>query len=316
MKRMDVLILIIVTLFFLGGCHEEKERKKEEALSSVGGFPLKVVDYRGNELMLKKKPEKIVSMTLASDEILLSMVEPDRISALSCRYADDETVSNVAESAKGFEKVEDNIESIVAMAPDLVFTASWMSEDKVSQLIEAGIPVYCYKMPSSIDGTKKLLSEIGRVVGEEKKADHMISEMKNRLNPIFEKISTLKEEEKLTVLMYDAHGGIAMFSDIAEKAGVINLFSQSGVETWGNLSKEKIVELNPDIFVIPAWSFRDLEKYREEIINDPSFVTVNAVKNNRIYELPSKHINCLSHYVVYGVEDLARAAYPELFEEN
>ncbi len=314
MKKVVILMLATAALF-LGGCQEKSSPAKQISETADGNFPLKVTDCKGYEMILEKKPEKIVSMTLATDEILLTMVEPGRIKALSCKYAEDESVSNVAEMAKDFEKVEDNIEKIVSMAPDLVFTASWMGEDKIQQLRDANIPVYCYKMPRNIDEEKYLLAEIAELVGEEEKGAEIIFEMEKILTSITEKTSNLKEDEKLKVLMYDAHGGIAMFSDIADKAGVINLFSKAGVERWGNLSKEKIVELNPDIFIIPAWSSRDMEKYKSEISNDPSFATVNAVKNNRIYGLPSKHINCLSQYIAYGVEDLAKIAYPELFKD-
>ncbi|WP_319371241.1 ABC transporter substrate-binding protein [uncultured Ilyobacter sp.] len=306
MKKTFFLLTLALSLFFAGGCGQEKNSKHQPPENTVKGF----------EITLPKPPEKIISLTLATDEILVSMVEPQRIRALSCKYADVDSICNVSEAAKNFEKAEDNIEHIVAMNPDLVFTASWMSDEKIQQLRDAGVPVYCYKMPSNIQDERELLAEIAALVGEEEKGVLMAAEMDRVLANVAEKISSVREEDRFTVLMYDPHGGIAMFSDIAEKAGVVNIFDRAGVTSWGNLSKEKIVELNPDIFIVPHWGSRDTEKYIGEILSDPGFSTVNAVRNKRIYSLPSKHINCLSQYVVYGVDDLAKAAYPEMFKNK
>jgi len=53
---------------------------------------------------------------------------------------------------------------------------------------------------------------------------------------------------------------------------------------------------------------------RDTLKNDPSLQTVKAVKNDRIISVPNPHISAISQYVVLAVEDVAKAAYPELFE--
>jgi iron complex transport system substrate-binding protein len=86
---------------------------------------------------------------------------------------------------------------------------------------------------------------------------------------------------------------------------------------FADLSKEKMVELNPNILIVPSWSYdakQDPAQFAAAIKNDPALANINAVQNNRIYALPEKHLSCTSQYIVLGVEDLARAAYPQLFQ--
>ena len=58
------------------------------------GFPKVLIDQTGRRVVLAHKPERIVAVTLATDEILLALVERSRL--LSMTYlAVDERISNV-----------------------------------------------------------------------------------------------------------------------------------------------------------------------------------------------------------------------------
>src|SRR5258706_536696 len=70
------------------------------ALAQDQGFPRTVTDGAGNKVTLKAKPVRIVSITLASDEILLSLVDPSRLAAITAN-TQDSAQSNVADAAKG-----------------------------------------------------------------------------------------------------------------------------------------------------------------------------------------------------------------------
>ncbi|MDK4490977.1 ABC transporter substrate-binding protein, partial [Fusobacterium necrophorum] len=73
-----------------------------------------------------KAYNKIISLTLSGDEMLLSLVAADRIAALSGKINQDPDVSNVVEQAKKFPKIESNLEKIIELEPDFVIAADWM----------------------------------------------------------------------------------------------------------------------------------------------------------------------------------------------
>ena len=91
-----------------------------------------------------KNPEKIVSLTVGSDEILLELLNTDyerqRISALSS-LADDPVYSESIEMAKKVRgRVGAQIESVVNLKPDLVICAQYTNPDTLAKLKELKVP--------------------------------------------------------------------------------------------------------------------------------------------------------------------------------
>jgi len=69
-------------------------------------------------------PQRIVSLTLAADEILLALTPPERITALTY-LADDPTYSNVRAEAHAIpHKVKANAEQVLALQPDLIIVSA------------------------------------------------------------------------------------------------------------------------------------------------------------------------------------------------
>lgn len=284
-------------------------------------FPITVTDGNGDEMVIKSAPQRIISLTLGSDEVLFSLVDKSRIASLT-RYVEDEGISNIAAEAKGIgaRTTMDQVEKIIALNPDLIILDTWADPNYIKQLRDAGITVYAFKTPSNIEEQKDVIAELAHVVGADEKGQELIRWMDEKLNEINEKLSVLKPEGKLTVMDYGELGSSGKgtnFDDIVTRAGLINVISRAGIEGWPVISKEKIIEFNPDIILLPSWYYDEnnsFESLRDTLKNDPSLQTVNAIKNDRIISVPNPHISAISHYVVLAVEDVAKAAYPELFE--
>jgi iron complex transport system substrate-binding protein len=236
--------------------------------------------------------------------------------------ADVEGMSNIAGNADEFDKLPTNAEQVIAAQPDIVIVADWSDAGLVSQLRDAGIPVYAMLTPTNMDEVRETIKGLAAAIGEEKMGEKLVEWMDDRLNAVKEKVETLDESERLRVLSIDGtfstYGTGSTFDAIAQHAGVINLASESGITMWASLSKEQVVSMNPDMILLPTWSYEgfDAPKFQDDFKNDKAFETVNAVKNGRVYGLPEKHMTAFSQYIVQGVEDLAKAAYPELFKEE
>lgn len=318
-----ILIAIIMIAVVYTGCGRKSssiETGESGTTAAQGGFPLTVRDANGFEMTIAKKPERIVSLTLGTDEMLLDMVDKNRIIALTI-YADDPNISNIADRAKDIpNKIVSEAETVISLQPDLVFTDTYANAEFVQQLRDSNISVYVFKTPSNIEEQRKTVLEIAHVVGEDKKGQEIVAWMDGKLKEIEEKLSALKEEEKLTVFDYGEIGTSGKgtnYDDIVTRAGLINVVSRAGIEGWPQISKEKLVEYNPDIITVPSWFYDKsitLESFINNIKNDKSLADVKAVKNNRLLAIPNQHISAISHYVVLGVEDVAKAAYPELFK--
>ena len=285
----------------------------EEAADSQG-FPRTITDGLGSEVTIPQKPQRIVSLTLATDEILLSLVATERVRAVTY-LAGDSIWTNVSEIARQVEHtVQSDPEQIIALEPDLVLAATYNNPDHIKLLRDAGIPVVVVSLFDSVDQVADNIRYVAQLTGDEARAEELIAAMEERLAAI--EAMAAKAETKPRVLFYTAFGSSAgkgsTFSDIVQRAGGINLGDEALDGPFGEISLEKIVELNPDVIVTDEFSPEDNAEWQENFSNHPALANVNAKKNGRIYTVPARHISTLSHYIVEGVYDVAKLLHPDL----
>ncbi len=285
----------------------------EEAADSQG-FPRTITDGLGSEVTIPQKPQRIVSLTLATDEILLSLVATERVRAVTY-LAGDSIWTNVSETARQVEHtVQSDPEQIIALEPDLVLAATYNNPDHIKLLRDAGIPVVVVSLFDSVDQVADNIRYVAQLTGDEARAEELIAAMEERLAAI--EAMAAKAETKPRVLFYTAFGSSAgkgsTFSDIVQRAGGTNLGDEALDGPFGEISLEKIVELNPDVIITDEFSPEDNAEWQENFSNHPALANVNAKKNGRIYTVPARHISTLSHYIVEGVYDVAKLLHPDL----
>ena len=328
MKKISSLVIVtILILVFLGACANNSSGSVTNTATPLVTkietvlFPYTVKDINGYKLTLTVKPQKVISLTLATDEILPELVDLSVIQSMTT-YSLDEGVSNILDIAKKVPlKIDADVEKIISMKPDLVFVADWKEKKFVQQLRNAGIKVFQFKSPATIQDVKQNITDISRLLGETEKGQKLINSIDEKLSNVDNDLKSMDPTKKLTVMYYYfAYGSTyakgTSLDDILSKAGLINMPTQKGLSMWPNISKEQIIAWNPDIILVPSWSYdknKDPNKLAEDFKNDPSFKNLKAVKNNRVLMLPDRHLLDNAQYMADGVVDVAKAAYPDLF---
>ena len=79
-----------------------------------------------------------------------------------------------------------------------------------------------------------------------------------------------------------------------------------------HLSKEQVVELDPDV-ILCARSIQD-SKIHQDILHDPAFQTIKAVKNHRVLLVEDRYISSVTQSFVDAVEAVSQLVYPELWD--
>lgn len=294
MKRLQIFYTVLITLVPSHFLHAE-------VAEFICGEPL---------------PRRIISMTLGTDEILLSLVNQKRIIALT-HYADDPEISNVAHQAKDVPNRirQAGVEQITALEPDRILLASYTAGDVVKQLTEMGFPVVRLETFTSIEGIKDNIRTVGRVVNASKEAEEVIAGMTHRLRNLEEEISNL--EERPGVLAYSPGGWTAgretTFHEMVIRAGGRNLAAEAGVKGHKKLSLERIVMLDPEIIILSTWPPEGSD-YLNQFRSDPVLNHLSAVQRKRVYALPEKYLTTVSQYIVDATEALAHLIHPELFK--
>lgn len=319
LKKLGILTIIICFAVLFNGCGQTNKTAGRNMEPNRISYEVK--DATGHILQFSKKPQRIISIGIAADEMLVGLVPLDRIAALSF-LSDDAGISNItAQAAKIKTKIRANAEIIIGLQPDLVLMADWQAIELLQILRDAKIPVYVYKTPSTIDEVQKVILELSLVVGEKQNGEKIVAEMNRTLQKVAASLGTIPEQERLAAVRYTFEGVSggegSLFNDIFRYAQVTNPLAKIGAAPHNILPKEKIVELNPDILILPQWELdinSNAAAFKKQVLEDPSLKSVSAVHNGRVIIIPDKHFLTSSQWIVLGVEDVARAAYPAKFK--
>ena len=261
-----------------------------------------------------KKYNRIVSLTLSGDEMLLGLVPENRIAGLSGKINEDKEISNIVDKAKKFPKVEGNEEVLMSLEPDLIIVADWLSKRITDIGAITGAKVYFYKTPNSYEEQKKLIRDLANLVEEKENGEKLIKNMDNRLKVLQNKIAKNYKGAKPKILMYTSFGTTSgkntTFSDMVKLINGVNVVAEAGIDGFKDISKEKIIELNPDIIIVPiAKKYDNINKISKLFFEDPSFKNVKAIKNKKVYFIQYKDITPTSQYMINSIEELAKVVY-------
>lgn len=270
-------------------------------------YPMTIKDDMGDTVTLKHQPMRIVSGSEGTDEILVSLVPKSRI-ALVTTLASNPEYSNVVPQVKGIPAWSgDDPEQALAVHPDLVLEAGYVSPKVVDQLHQAGVPMYTFSLNdfNSIFDIERNILTVGRLVGEPGKADALVASMRQGIAQIE---SAVQGQRKPTVLDYGSYGFAAGRSttvdDIIRDAGGVNVAHT--LNGWQKITDEQIVKWNPDVIIDSS----DDAAFLKKLASDPALQSVTAVREHHLYAIDSADLSSVSQYVVRAVYDVAKVLHP------
>jgi iron complex transport system substrate-binding protein len=279
-------------------------------------FPRTVTDGLGREVVISSSPQRIASVTLGSDEILLDLVGLGRLLGVSY-FAKDPAISNITDRLDGIQYTDlsGNPERLISVNADLVIMAKYNDPAALNQLLEADVPVFVLADFNTIDDIRANIRLLGQVTGTEVRAEAMINQMDARLAAVHEKV---KDQTPVRVLYYEpggvTYGPGSTVDEIITLAGGINVIGEADLGPYPLISAEYVLTVDPDVILLGA-GFASTDDPLAWFTDDPVFSGLRAVQNGRVYAMSDAHMTNVSQYVVLGVEDVARALYPQAFGE-
>lgn len=318
-----ILSFLLVCLFIFSGCKNEKTNTSSNTEAKQQST-YTVVDDTGLTLQFTEKPQRIASFSISTDEILMALVEPKRIVAIS-RLADDPGVSSIVEEAKQVpNRVQGNsMEVLLSFKPDVVIIPDFHPPEMIQSVRELGMKVYVYKTPSTIKGVKKSIRQLAALTGEKKKGEEIIAKMEEKAGRVQKKLESIPQSKRKRVMQMTSEGAFYApdnsFGDVCRYAGVIDASLELNYPSAMEITQEKIVELNPDIIFVPAWDYDGKHEpvgERQKILNNPSYKGIKAIRDGQVYSISGALVLTISQYIADAVEEVARISYPEVFGRN
>jgi iron complex transport system substrate-binding protein len=195
-------------------------------------------------------PQRIVSLNLCADQLVVLLAEPSRIAALS-KLARDRQLSYVARQAENFPSAQPNAESVLAYRPDLVLAGKLAAAPTVNFLKSKGVPVLQISLLSSFDGIREQTRSVGKALGAEARAEQLIAVMDKILAA--EDASDIPATRRPVALSWQPGGFTAgsgtLMDAVLRAAGYDNLATLRGLKGYGFLTLETVAAGRPDLLI-------------------------------------------------------------------
>ncbi|MCI5837520.1 MAG: ABC transporter substrate-binding protein [Veillonellaceae bacterium] len=261
--------------------------------------------------------QHIVSLNLDADEILLDLVPPERIAALSNLVDIPEiSYSTVAARQVSGRVQAYTLEEILSLHPDLIICSDWLDESLERTLREMGITVYRYPTAKRLDEIPAVIRGIAAATGTGDRGEAVVARYEERLAALTARAAAVPAAAKPRVFLwaYNAPfgGGDTLFGDMCRRLGVPNVLEPFPEGDVRSLPQEFLLQADPDCILLTAWHMEEDEAALRAVFTDnPAYAGLHAVRNDDFRYIPGRVVYCPSQYAVDGLAELAAILLPE-----
>lgn len=226
----------------------------------------------GMPLPAAAKPQRLVSINLCTDQLLLLLADRSRILSISHLGADP-AASALADEAAGIPVNRGSAEEALALRPDLVLSGIYQQHGTNRLIAAFGVPVFEMQPAASLPQALAQIRALGDAVGETARAEALAADIARRLAalpaPSTRKTALVVQPNGLTT------GRHTLANDVIEAAGFRNLAAEAGIESWGALTLERILLLRPDLLVLNDQSQRQ-RSLGQQLLAHPALTSAQA----------------------------------------
>jgi iron complex transport system substrate-binding protein len=271
---------------------------------------ISVTDDAGRQVTLKGLPTRVVSLAPSNTEVLYALGLADRVVGVTeyCNYPPE---AKQKRKVGGFSKID--LEQVVGLAPDLVVATSIHLKTVVPELEKRGLTVVVVE-PRNVDDVLAKITFVGKLTGASESAAKLTAQLRNRIDAIASKVATAKTKPRvfyeIDKSLYTPGPG-SFIDDMIAKAGGMNIAADAK-SSYTQLSAEAIIAKDPEVILLGDMNFGESPA---SVQARPGWANLSAVKAGRIVPIADENVIARpGPRIVEGLELIARALYPELFE--
>jgi len=249
------------------------------------------------------KPARIVSLDLCADQLLVELVERERIAAVT-HLAADPAVSAIPEKARGIPITRGGAEDVLRYAPDLVLAGPFGVSPTVSLLRRLKMNVVVVPLASDLDGVRASVRAVAAAVGEEARGEAMIATFDRRLASV----PAVRQAPAPTAVIYQVGGSVSGAGSLADAAlaaaGFRNMATSYRLTRGGQVPLEVLVATPPDLLVLSNAT----EAFRTVIADNLRHPALKLLRSrNPSIELPWQLWLCGTPHIAEAIARLAQA---------
>jgi iron complex transport system substrate-binding protein len=275
-------VVVAVSALFLTACGQSSSSSVESAAPTVAAsFPV-TIENNGTSVVIPEQPDAIVSLSATATEILFAIEAGNQVIAV-----DDQSNFPAEAPISDLSGLTPNLESIVALSPDLVVVA-YDADGIVAALTTAGIPVLVQPAAITLDDTYTQISELGTATGQKAKAEELGAQMKADIDSAIAQLpveaTNLSYYHELDDTLYSVTS-TTFIGAVYALAGLTNIADEAtdAASGYPQLSAEFIVAADPALIFLA--DTKCCGQTAETLAQRPGFAELSAVTSGNVVEL-------------------------------
>ena len=249
------------------------------------------------------KPSRIVSLNLCIDDLVLRLARPEHIVSVTW-LSHDPRNSNVAELARRVGKNHGLAEEIIPLDPDLVIAGTFSTRTAVALLKRTPIRVVELGIPNSFADIRRQIETVAKLIDETARGELLIRDMDARLAAI-----PRASGPRPRAMVFNPNGATVgrdtLVGEIMGLAGLDNVAAELGIDNYGTVPLEHVVQSNVDVLIVSA-SRDGPPSLATEILQHPVLAKISS--RLKIVSMPARLWNCGGPAAAGAVEFLRGVA--------
>lgn len=289
---MSWILLVIISASLVSACNGIPGRKSVSKLDEISSqSDVRVISHALGETEIPANPQRIVTLDSTSLESALSAgVTP--VGTISTDW------THLQPYLSGVENIgitgEPNLEKTLSLRPDLILGNTYHQSiySQASQIA----PTVLTAFESSADW-KAVFASVSEALGKPDAYEQFMADYRARLDDFKAKMGNRLQTLQVSVITVPADGTItAYFQDtfagtIVNDAGLQRPPRQRQSGFSERLSRERIQDVDADVIflwnsALPGEDDQEIKTVVAQLKQDPLWQQLNAVKQNRVYEVP------------------------------
>ena len=287
---MRKLFITLISILLLAACQQQNSSVDDSNFYTGE-------DSYGRTVVIKEEPQRIISLSSSITEIAFLLGAEEKIVGVSdfCEYPPE-----VAKIPKVGKLLNINVETLLALHPDLVLITSHVTKEDVEKIENAGIPVFSVKAEDNIEGLFYTIDKMGEILNRKEEAVALAADYRHKID------SLQQHRPEATKSVYYVVGfgktgdftapGNSYIHDIITLAGGRNI--GENLTTW-SVNREHLFEQDPDLIFIRE---EDLETF----CNTYPYTLLTAVKEHHVYPINSGWIDTPSPRNMLAIDYINR----------
>jgi iron complex transport system substrate-binding protein len=232
-------------------------------------------------------PQRVVSVNLCSDQLLLMLAEPEQIASVSFLSRDPDS-SFVAEAAKAYPINHARAEEIIRLKPDLILITPHDNPRLRTTLEQLGYPLYQLSLGNQLDDIYKEIRQLAERLGQTTRGESLIEAMQQRLQP-GEANKTLPPRALFLQPRGYTSGTDTLQDEALRLAGWHNLASEHGIKGYTPVPLEEILHWQPDTLFTSSFNETG-DSLAERQLRHPALKRL--LEKRPMVEIPFKYWIC------------------------